>query len=156
MDQPDRTGTAETPSPTPPAAPADLPTPVAEYLATVPGDRVGALLALRAAILDAVPEPAEERYSYGIITVNHQGGVVGYGATDRHCALYVMDPPLVARLMPELTGFDASGGTIRFQPDHPLPDDLVQRIVTERVAANEARAAARLAARRARAQRPSR
>ena len=133
-----------------------LPAPVTEYLATVPGDRVDALLALRAAILDAVPEPVEERYSYGIVTVNHQGGVVGYGATDRHCALYVMDPPLVARLKPELTGFEASGGTIRFQPSHRLPDDLVQRIVSERVATNEAKAAARLAARRARAQRPSR
>jgi uncharacterized protein YdhG (YjbR/CyaY superfamily) len=135
---------------------ADLPAPVAQYLATVPGDRVAALLALRAAILDVVPEPAQERYSYGIITVNHGGGVVGYGATDHHCALYVMDPPLVARLMPELTGFDASGGTIRFQPDHPLPEDLVHRIVAERVASNLARADARLAARRARARRPSR
>jgi uncharacterized protein YdhG (YjbR/CyaY superfamily) len=134
----------------------DLPAPVAEYLATVPTDRVAALLALRAAILEAVPEPAEERYSYGIITVNHGGGVVGYGATDRHCALYVMDPPLVARLMPELTGFSASGGTIRFQPDHPLPEELVHRIVAERVASNVAKAEARLAARRARARRPSR
>jgi uncharacterized protein YdhG (YjbR/CyaY superfamily) len=135
---------------------AALPAPVAEYLATVPGDRVAALLALRAAILGTVPEPAEERHSYGIITVNHNGGVVGYGATDRHCALYVMDPPLVARLRPELTGFDASGGTIRFQPDHPLPEDLVHRIVAERVTANLAKAEARLAARRARARRPSR
>jgi uncharacterized protein YdhG (YjbR/CyaY superfamily) len=134
----------------------ELPAPVAEYLATVPGNRVDALLALRAAILDSVPEPVEERYSYGIVTVNHSGGVVGYGATDRHCALYVMDPPLVARLMPELTGFDASGGTIRFQPGHPLPEDLVHRIVAERVASNLARAEARLAARRARARRPSR
>lgn len=136
--------------------PADLPDSVAEYLATIPADRVDAMLDLRAQVLAAVPPPVEERFSYGVITVNHQGGVVGYGATDAHCALYVMDPPLVARLKPELGDYKASGGTIRFQPDHPLPEDLVQRIVAERVAANTERAEARAAARRARAKRPSR
>ena len=136
--------------------PAGLPGPVAEYLATVPAERAPALLALRADILDAVPEPYEERFSYGIITVNHQGGVVGYGATDKHCALYVMDPPLVARLRPELGAFAASGGTIRFQPEGPLPTELVHRIVAERVATNLTRAEQRAAARRARASRPSR
>ena len=138
------------------ALPAGLPTHVAEYLAGVPADRVPALLDLRAEILGAVPEPVEERAAYGIITVNHEGAVVGYGATDKHCALYVMDPALVARLKPALTEFAASGGTIRFQPEHPLPDELVAQIVSERVASNVERAQARLAARRARANRSSR
>ena len=128
--------------------PADLPTYVVDYLSRVPGDRVQALLDLREAILSAVPEPVEERASYGIITVNHAGGVVGFGATDKHCALYVMDTALVARLKPELGGYAASGGTIRFQPDSPLPTELVARIVSERVAANQERAQARAQSRR--------
>ena len=136
------------------ALPAGLPTHVAEYLAGVPADRVTALLDLRAEILGAVPEPVEERAAYGIITVNHAGGVAGYGATDKHCALYVMDPPLVARLKPELGGFAASGGTIRFQPSNPLPAELVQRIVGERVAANQERAQAKAQARRTRTRTP--
>ena len=136
------------------ALPAGLPTHVAEYLAGVPADRVPALLDLRAEILGAVPEPVEERAAYRIITVNHAGGVVGYGATDKHCALYVMDPPLVARLKPELGGFAASGGTIRFQPSNPLPAELVQRIVGERVAANQERAQAKAQARRTRTRTP--
>ena len=147
----------DTESPVAPAGqPSNLPQVVVDYLASVPTERVDALVALRAQILAAVPEPAEERAAYGIITVNHEGAVVGYGATDKHCALYVMDPALVARLKPALTEFAASGGTIRFQPEHPLPDELVAQIVSERVASNVERAQARLAARRARANRSSR
>ena len=145
---------AESASEPAPHLPAEVPTHVAQYLAGVPADRVPALLNLRAEILATVPEPFEERAAYGIITVDHAGGVVGYGATDKHCALYVMDPPLVARLKPELGGFAASGGTIRFQPANPLPAELVQRIVAERVAANQERAQAKAQARRTRTRPP--
>ena len=38
-----------------------------------------------------------------------------------------------------LTGFDTSKGTIRFQPEAPLPEDLVREIVQYRVAQNARR-----------------
>jgi uncharacterized protein YdhG (YjbR/CyaY superfamily) len=38
----------------------------------------------------------------------------------------------------ELKGYDTSKGTIRFQPDHPLPATLVRKLVKARIARNAA------------------
>jgi uncharacterized protein YdhG (YjbR/CyaY superfamily) len=43
----------------------------------------------------------------------------------------------------ELAGYDWSGATIRFQPDKPLPDALVQKFVRWRMAEIEATDATR-------------
>uniref|UniRef100_UPI003F85AA89 DUF1801 domain-containing protein n=1 Tax=Actinosynnema sp. TaxID=1872144 RepID=UPI003F85AA89 len=39
-----------------------------------------------------------------------------------------------------LSGYDTSKGTIRFRPDQPLPDALVQALVRARIAENRVRA----------------
>lgn len=39
----------------------------------------------------------------------------------------------------ELAGYRTSTGTIRFQPDAPLPDDLVARLVRARMAETDAK-----------------
>lgn len=103
------------------------------YLAELPSDQRAALDALRAQIRAVVPE-AEEVISYGLPTFKLHGNLVHFGAAAKHCAFY---PGAVMEAFGDrLAGFDISKGTIRFQPDNPLPPDLVRDIVLYRVAQN--------------------
>lgn len=63
---------------------------------------------------------------------------MGFGAppSKRHCSLFVMSPPLVARMKDELAGYEVSGATIHFRPDKPLPASLVSKLVKERIEEN--------------------
>lgn len=97
------------------------------YFAALPTEQRAALEHLRRVILSAAPGAAES-ISYGIPTFKVKGRAVAHlGAAAKHCAFY---PGAVADAFSvELAGFSTSKGTIRFQPDAPLPDDLVRRIV---------------------------
>jgi uncharacterized protein YdhG (YjbR/CyaY superfamily) len=106
-----------------------------EYLARLPEDQRGALGRLRAIIKAQIPD-AEERISYGICAFHQQRMVVGFGARRGHCALYLMSRRTIADHAPLLQGYDASAGTIRFQPSAPLPAALVRRLVRARLAEN--------------------
>ncbi|MDR7231671.1 uncharacterized protein YdhG (YjbR/CyaY superfamily) [Caulobacter sp. BE264] len=120
----------------PPAASVD------DYLAKLPADQRAALEVLRAQIRAVAPEAAEA-ISYGLPTFKLNGNLVHFGAAARHCAFY---PGAVMDVFAErLTGFDTAKGTIRFQPDRPLPPDLVADIVRYRVARNAEVAAERKA-----------
>ena len=50
---------------------------------------------------------------------------------------------MVAAHKDELEGYDTRKGTIRFQPDKPLPAALVKKLVKMRIRENEVRAAKR-------------
>jgi uncharacterized protein YdhG (YjbR/CyaY superfamily) len=62
--------------------------------------------------------------------------LVGYGATAKHCALYLMSSTTVEAHREQLKGYDTSKGTIRFQADEPLPTRLVRTLVEARIAEN--------------------
>jgi len=47
-----------------------------------------------------------------------------------------MSGSTVAALKAELRGYDTSKGTIRFQPEKPLPAALVRKLVKARIAEN--------------------
>ena len=117
---------------------------VDDFLAAVPEPQRAALNQLRAEIRALAPE-AEEVISYGVPTYKLDGALVSFGAAKEHCALYVMSPAFMESIVDRLAGFDTSKGTIRFQPDHPLPRDLVALIVQGRIAENRAIKAARKA-----------
>ena len=105
---------------------------VSEYLRKVRPDQRAALQRLRKAILAAAPG-AEECISYGMPGFRRGGKVlVWIGATTRHCAFYPggMSPAL----RKELSRWDTSKGTIRFQPTQPLPLTLIRRLVKARIA----------------------
>lgn len=108
------------------------------YLSALPPAQKAALAHLRSVIRAAAPE-AEEKIAYGLPVFVDHGHLVGYGAAKAHLSFFPMDGETVARLKPELAGYSVSKGTIRFSPDRPLPDDLVTRIVRERLAANRAK-----------------
>lgn len=107
-----------------------------EYLAAVSDDKRAALEELRRTIREAAPG-AEECISYGLPAFRLDGrNLVAYGAAAKHCALYPMSGAIVERFGDELKDYDTSKGTIRFQVDHPLPDSLVRKLVTARIAEN--------------------
>jgi uncharacterized protein YdhG (YjbR/CyaY superfamily) len=111
---------------------------VDRYLAGLPADRRAALERLRASIARLVPE-ATEGISYGMPAFKLRGHpLVGYANAKHHCALYGMSAglePFASRL----TAFSTSKGTIRFTPDAPIPDDVVEDLVRFRVGEIDAR-----------------
>lgn len=110
------------------------------YLAQLPPDQRAALEALRRQIREAAPD-AEECISYGLPTFKLNGNLVHFGAAAKHCAFY--PGAVIDRFADRLAGFETSKGTIRFQPEKPLPPDLVAEIVEHCIARNVEIAAGR-------------
>ena len=80
------------------------------------------------------PHPdLEECISYGIPAFRYEGKfLLAYGATAKYCSFY--PGSVVQTLAPELKDYDVSKGTIRFDPDKPLPKSLVRKLVKSRLA----------------------
>ena len=113
------------------------PATIDQYLAGVSDDKRAALQRLRETILGVIPT-AEECISYGMPAFRYEGKVVVFlGAAANHCAFY--PGGMVNEFADELEAFETSKGTIRFQPDHPLPAALVRKIVKAAVARNAKR-----------------
>jgi uncharacterized protein YdhG (YjbR/CyaY superfamily) len=105
-----------------------------EYLARLSADKRVALERLRRDIHAAAPE-AEECISYQMPAFRLHGKMlVWFGASTNHCAFY--PGAVVDDLQEELGDYDISKGTIRFQPDDPLPASLVRKLVEARIAKN--------------------
>ena len=101
-------------------------------------DKRVALEQLRKTILAVLPT-AEECISYQMPAFRHEGRVLVYfGAAANHCAFY--PGGMVNDFKDELEAYETSKGTIRFQPERPLPASLVRKIVKARVAQNADRA----------------
>jgi uncharacterized protein YdhG (YjbR/CyaY superfamily) len=113
------------------------PTTIDEYLAALSDDKRAALEKLRKTIRAAAPN-AEESISYQICAYRHNGMLVGFGATAKHCAFYLMSSSTVEAHKEALKGYDTSKGTIRFRADKPLPPALVRKLVKARMAENAA------------------
>ena len=109
---------------------------VDEYLAGLPEDQRAALEHLRQTVANSAPE-ATEVFTYGMPGFKYLGKpLVSYGAWKNHCALYGQTSSNLT--VEELQRYETSKGTIRFKVAEPLPDDLVTRLVTTRVATIEA------------------
>ena len=107
-----------------------------EYLARLSDDKRSALQDLRTVIKKVVPQ-AEECISYQLCAFRQKGMLVAFGATDKHCAFYLLSGSTVDAHKDDLKGYDTSKGTIRFQADNPLPASLVRKLVKARLAENE-------------------
>ena len=114
------------------SAPAPKPKTMDDFLAALRPDQRAALQRLREAIHAAVPG-LEECISYGVPAFRLNGRfLLAFGATAKHCAFY---PGAVVEAFPEeLKGWSTSKGTIRFQPDDPLPKALVRKLVKAQIA----------------------
>jgi uncharacterized protein YdhG (YjbR/CyaY superfamily) len=114
----------------------DVPRDIDDYLKRYPEDVRTTLGQLRKWIKEAAPK-SEEAITYHIPTFKYKGSLVGFGATKKHCAFYVMSNTALKSFKEELKDYDTSTGTIRFPHDAPLPAKLVKRIVKERIMENE-------------------
>ena len=104
-----------------------------EYLAPLSREKRTALEKLRKDIKAAAPK-AEECISYQIPAFRLGGRMlVAFGAAANHCAFYPGAFPIEAHKN-ELEAYHTSKGTIRFQPDSPLPATLVRKLVKARIA----------------------
>src|SRR5262245_21345807 len=117
---------------------AQKPETIDEYLATVSDDQRAALQKLRK-IINSVAPKAEECISYQIPSFRLKRMLVGFGATPNHCAFYLMSARTLKDFQDDVEGDDISKGTVRFQPDKPLPAALVRKLVKARIAENDSR-----------------
>lgn len=102
------------------------------YLQALPDDVRSALERVRGIIRETAPA-CTERVSYGAPIFRLGKDLVGMSAQKDHCAFHSMSPPLMKAMAGELTGLKVSGATIHFTPEKPLPRELVEKIVRERI-----------------------
>ncbi|WP_224362901.1 iron chaperone [Hyalangium versicolor] len=107
-----------------------------DYLAQVPEPARTTLEKLRRTVQAAAPK-ATETLSYQLPAFSYLGPLVGFRATPKFCALYVMSGTVLEPFKDELSAYDTSKGTIRFPVDAPLPAALVKKLVKARIAENE-------------------
>lgn len=121
----------------------DMPIPetVDDYMALIPEKQRIALEELRQQLLDQIPD-AVEVISYQIPTIKYLGtSLVAYAAFKKHLSFFVMNVPLVKELAAAYPDVKCVGSTFHFQPDKPLPEELVRRAVEFRMAESQSKAA---------------
>jgi len=104
------------------------------YLADLPAHQRDALQALRAQIRRLITD-AEEAISYGMPAFKLGGKpVVWFAAWKDHCSVYPLTDSFLADHADELAAFGRTKGSLHFSPEAPLPERLVEQIVTARLA----------------------
>jgi uncharacterized protein YdhG (YjbR/CyaY superfamily) len=81
---------------------------------------------------EEVPD-AEQGKGYGMPALVYRGKpLIAVMRAKKHVGIYPFSPDAVAHVADEVGGVPDSGldkGTIRFQPEHPLPDEIVRALV---------------------------
>lgn len=109
-------------------------------LAALPADQRTALQTLRETIAAAAPE-AEETISYAMPAFRYHGrALVAYDAFKVHCSLFPMSSELIETHHEQFEDFATAKGTLHFTKEKPIPNELVELIVRERMAQIDARA----------------
>jgi len=79
-----------------------------------------------------VPE-AEQGLGYGMPALTYRGkSLLSVMRAKQHIGVYPFSPAAIVDVQHLLEGVDAAKGTIRFQPDAPLPDDTLRALVRAR------------------------
>ena len=119
-----------------------------DYLSDYDAKKRAALQKLRRQVKAIVPK-AVECISYHLPAFRLDGQLlVAFGAAVNHCAFYPCSGAAVRVHAKELAGFDTGKGTIRFQPEQPLPAALLRKLVKFRIEENLGRGRRRAALKR--------
>ena len=78
---------------------------------------------------EAVPDTVEGA-GYGMPALRYRDKpLLAVMQAKSHLGLYPFSPAVIEAVASRLDGFDLAKGTIRFTPEHPLPDDVVADLV---------------------------
>ncbi|WP_354146795.1 DUF1801 domain-containing protein [Arthrobacter sp. 754] len=102
---------------------------VDDSLAGLPEPNRGCLQRVIQIARTVVPE-AEEGMSYGMPALRFEGKpLLGVTAAAKHLSVFPFSPAVIDAVADRLEGYSLSKGTIRFTPEHPLPEDVLEEIV---------------------------
>lgn len=102
---------------------------MSDYLAGLDGPERDLIERIRARAVSLVPQ-AVEGMSYGMPALRYRDSpLVSVMSAKGHIGLYPFSPAVVDAVSGELDGYSWSKGTIRFTPEQPLPESLVDRII---------------------------
>ena len=108
---------------------------VDEYLSELEASDREVIERVYALARDEVPE-AEQGRGYGMPALIYKGKpLISVMRAKKHIGLYPFSPDAVSAVAAEVEAVEATGldkGTIRFQPEHPLPEEVVRRLVRRR------------------------
>jgi len=105
-----------------------------DYINQCPTDIQPFLNTIRETIRMAAPM-ASERITYQMPTFYLNGNLVHFAAYKHHIGFYPT-PSAILAFNNELSPYKTSKGAIQFPLTHPLPTDLIRRIVVFRVHEN--------------------
>ena len=109
---------------------------VDDQLSAISGPDRHALEHIRKLVHKLAPE-AEEVLTYGMPGFKYRGKYLcSFAAFKDHLSFFPGAMPVDLRTN-ELRNFKTSKGTIQFSADHPIPDDIIEMLLKNRVAAIE-------------------
>ncbi len=104
------------------------------YLAGIEEPKRSTLEQLRQSILRVIPE-ADECISYGMPAFRLNGRVVaGFAAFKNHLSYVPHSGSVLDKISDDLVGYSMTKGSLHFPVDQPLPDELVEKLLTVRLA----------------------
>lgn len=81
---------------------------------------------------ELVPE-AEQGKGYGMPALTYRGKpLIAVMRAKQHIGVYPFSPASIGAASAALAGFDTAKGTVRFQPEAPLPADAIRTLVLAR------------------------
>jgi uncharacterized protein YdhG (YjbR/CyaY superfamily) len=108
---------------------------VGDYLSELDATDRDAIDRVYALARDEVPD-AEQGRGYGMPALVYKGKpLISVMRAKKHIGLYPFSPDAVSSVAADVEAVEGTGldkGTIRFQPEHPLPEDVVRGLVRRR------------------------
>lgn len=105
-----------------------------DYLSDLPEPQRSAIGQVYDRARALVPE-AEDGIGYGMPALRYRGKALLSVMNARdHIGLYPFSPAAIDVVRDELAGYSLAKGTVRFTPDHPLPEALLDAIILARKA----------------------
>jgi uncharacterized protein YdhG (YjbR/CyaY superfamily) len=103
------------------------------YLDSLAEPKRTTLSELRQTILRVIPD-ADQGISYGVPAFKVNGKTVaGFAAFKNHLSYLPHSGSVFRELPDELAGYSMSSGALRFEIDHPLPHELVEKLIAVRL-----------------------
>lgn len=109
-----------------------------EYLQMIPADQRALLGAVRDQINRQVPG-VEETISYNMPTFRLRGKpLIHLAAWKKHCSFYPITDAVLEAYAEGLAGFKHTKGSLHFTTERPIPPEVLEALIQDRVADHEA------------------